>query len=111
VYNQLKLYQYEKALYNLKKIEEIQEEYLVENSRQLEKTRELIGQVNYQLLKFPGPLELVVQTLTKTGLRNPLSNTVCECAITDVDELDLRQFAPRKPETCSKMSGHKVSYA
>ena len=110
----MKLYQYDEALKYLKEMERIQEDQLDPDSRKLQKTKELIGAVNYQMLKFPGFIELCVRALTSSGgMRNPLNNTLCQCACVDPDaeELDLRPCLPKRPQISSKMSGHKVSYA
>lgn len=113
VYSHLKLYNYEKALECLLETERIQETVLTDDDRSLEKTRELLSSVHYQILKFPGPIEIFMRALTKNGLRNPLNNTTCSCALVDpdADELDLRPCVPKRPQVSSKMSGHKVSYA
>lgn len=113
VYSHLKLYDYEKAREYMLEMRDIQESILEEDSRSLLKTKELLAAVQYQILKFPGPIELLMRYLTESGLRNPLTKTTCSCACVDPDsdEMDLRPCAPKRPQVTSKMSGHKVSYA
>jgi len=112
-YCHLKLTNHEKALEALTKAEQIQAEHLPPDSRKLTKTRELIGIVKYQILKFPGMNELFFRLITRTGIRNPFDNGLCECSCASpaLEEDDIEQHILKRPQNSSKMSGHKVTYA
>lgn len=115
VYVHLRLFQYEQALQHLHVVEYIQEEEFGTDSQQLKNTRDLIGSVNYQLLKFPNPKEVVVKSMATNGFRNPFTKKLCDCAcfggeVEDVD-LELHSYSLKRPYNRSKMSGHKVAYA
>jgi hypothetical protein len=65
----------------------------------MESVYEIMGEVNYQIFKFP--------TLAETA------NLAMGCGICSQgeEEIDLSALAPRKPANGSKMSGHRMTYA
>jgi hypothetical protein len=60
----------------------------------LEKTHKLMGDVNYEIFKFP-------------SAGRALSCGMC----VDTVEIDLEAWIPKKPANGSKMSGHRMTYA
>ena len=105
--------EYEEALDQLQMEEEIQLDLLGEKSRRLKKTRAMISEIQYELLKFPSLPEMFNRAMTKGGMKNPVTNKLlCSCGHGEVSELaSLGSFQPIKPDITSKMSGHKISYA
>ena len=104
IYCQVSLFEFEDAFDNLRRLEE----YLTENrhktksaSSELRRTHELMGEVNYQIFKFP--------TLADYTSRLPCTNT-CGCA-DDRETVNVNHWVPKKPVNGSKMSGHRMSYA
>jgi hypothetical protein len=65
----------------------------------LENVYEVMGEVNYQIFKFP--------TLAETA------NRAMGCALCSDgrEEIDLSVWVPKKPANGSKMSGHRMTYA
>ena len=104
IYCQVSLFEFEDAFDNLRRLEE----YLTENrhktksaSSELRRTHELMGEVNYQIFKFP--------TLADYTSRLSCTNT-CGCA-DDRETVNVNHWVPKKPVNGSKMSGHRMSYA
>ena len=105
IYCQVVLYEFEDAFDNLRLLEE----YLsrakgskVKNAKyDLRKTHELMGEVNYQIFKFP--------TLSDYTSRMSCTNG-CGCT-DDRDNVDVTIWFPKKPVNGSKMSGHRMTYA
>jgi hypothetical protein len=96
------LYKFEGAFDNLRSLEE----YL--NSRKykgkgtnddLQKTHELMGEVNYHIFKFP--------TITEYSSRA----LGCGLCADDRDTIEINEWYPKKPTNGSKMSGHRMTYA
>ncbi len=104
IYCQVVLFEFEDAFENLRRLEE----YLTDNrhkmksaSSELRRTHELMGEVNYQIFKFP--------TLADYTSRLACTNT-CGCA-DDRETVNVNYWVPKKPVNGSKMSGHRMSYA
>jgi len=104
IYCQVVLFEFEEAFDNLRRLEE----YLTSNRgksktvvHELRRTHELMGEVNYQIFKFP--------TLSDYTSRLACTNG---CGCTD-DRLDVNvtNWIPKKPVNGSKMSGHRMAYA
>lgn len=105
IYCQVVSFQFEDAFDNLRRLEE----YLTTKARdkhknaasELRKTHQLMGEVNYQIFKFP--------TLSDYTSRLTCTNT-CGCA-DDRANVDVSNWFPKKPVNGSKMSGHRMTYA
>jgi len=112
VYNHMMLCEYEKALKYLKEIEKIIEESYEPDIIKLNDTRDLIHATHYEMLKFPGPMELISRCLINGGLRNPFNHTLFHfiCTRPETNEISLQLCMPRRPEIIIKMVGHKISY-
>lgn len=104
IYCQVILFEFEEAFDNLRRLEE----YLTKNRNksktavhELRRTHELMGEVNYQIFKFP--------TLSDYTSRLSCTNG-CGC---NDDRLDVNvtKWTPKKPVNGSKMSGHRMAYA
>jgi len=97
IYLQLLHKDYEAALKTLCSLEDIQIETSGDkDSKDAALTRRLMGQVNYEVLKYP----------TTAGCG------VFACSIGDSDDdMDLETWKPKKPNNGSKMSGHRVTCA
>ena len=104
IYCQVVLFEFEEAFENLRRLEE----YLTNNRgksktalHELRRTHELMGEVNYQIFKFP--------TLSDYTSRLSCTNG---CGCTD-DRMDVNvtNWMPKKPINGSKMSGHRMAYA
>mmetsp|Transcript_11277 Transcript_11277/g.16574 ORF Transcript_11277/g.16574 Transcript_11277/m.16574 type:complete len:477 (-) Transcript_11277:56-1486(-) len=97
IHLQLKNQDYENALKMLCSLEDIQVEIAGDkSSKELAETRKLMGQVNYQVLKYP----------TTAGCG------IFTCSVGETDEdMDLSNWTPDKPKNGSKMSGHRVTCA
>eukprot|EP00934_Nitzschia_sp_Nitz4_P001517 Nitzschia sp. Nitz4//scaffold149_size55946//37788//39427//NITZ4_006600-RA/size55946-augustus-gene-0.72-mRNA-1//-1//CDS//3329536827//1517//frame0 len=99
VYCTIKMYQFDEAFENLRLLEEF---YSTRGSKaktaaeDLEKTNELMGDVNYQLFKFPSLADLT---------------RGCGFFADDKDNIPVDEWAPTKPANGSKMSGHRMTYA
>ena len=103
IYCLVRLYEFEQAFDNLRLLED----YLsarAQNSKSaaddLKKTHELMGEVNYQIFKFPTIAEY---TLRAVG--------ACGSCTDDRDGIDVDPWFPKKPSNGSKMSGHRMTYA
>jgi len=95
IYLQLLHKDYESALKTLCSLEDIQIETAGDkDTKEIEITRRLMGQVNYEVLKYP-----------TTGCG------VFGCSLGDEDEIDLEIWKAKKPNNGSKMSGHRVTCA
>mmetsp|Transcript_13902 Transcript_13902/g.39961 ORF Transcript_13902/g.39961 Transcript_13902/m.39961 type:complete len:698 (+) Transcript_13902:312-2405(+) len=105
--------EYEEALDQLNAAEDIQLDVLGEKSRRRKKTRAMISAVQYEMLKYPTVGEIFNRAMTRGGMKNPVTNKLlCSCGNGEVSELaSLGNFQPLKPDSSSKMSGHKISYA
>lgn len=68
-------------------------------SQDMENVYEIMGEVNYQIFKFP--------TLAETA------NLALGCSLCSPgrEDIDLSALAPKKPANGSKMSGHRMTYA
>jgi hypothetical protein len=67
-------------------------------AEEMENVYEIMGEVNYQIFKFP--------TLAETA------NLALGCGLCQGREcIDLSALAPKKPANGSKMSGHRMTYA
>lgn len=104
IYCQVVMFEFEEAFENLRRLEE----YLTANRgktksavSELRRTHELMGEVNYQIFKFP--------TLADYTSRLSCTNG---CGLTD-DRADVSvtNWVPKKPVNGSKMSGHRMAYA
>lgn len=69
------------------------------NAKDLALIAELMGEVNYQIFKFPSLAESANRALG-CGLCNDTR-----------DDIDLSAWVPKKPANGSKMSGHRMTYA
>lgn len=104
IYCQVILYDFEAAFENLRNLEE----YLTTNrnknktaATELRRTHELMGEVNYQIFKFP----------TLADYTSRLSCTAsCGCS-DDRENVNAKNWYPKKPINGSKMSGHRMAYA
>lgn len=104
IYCQVLLFEFEDAFENLRRLEE----YLTANrsktkgaASELRRTHELMGEVNYQIFKFP--------TLSDYTSRLTCTNG-CGCS-DDRAEINVASWLPKKPLNGSKMSGHRMAYA
>lgn len=102
IYCQIRLYEFEPAFDNLRLLED----YLstkgqkTKNAAQdLEKAHELMGEVNYQIFKFPSIAEYTTRAVG------------CGLCADDRDGIDVDPWFPKKPANGSKMSGHRMTYA
>jgi hypothetical protein len=102
IFCQATLRQWEDSMKNL----ELLDEYLTTKgskaknaAEDLEDVYEIMGEVNYQIFKFP--------TLAETA------NIAMGCSLCshDREEINLSALAPKKPINGSKMSGHRMTYA
>jgi hypothetical protein len=91
---QLKLKDFEGTLKTLCSLEDIQIELGDQDDQELMLTRRLMGQVNYQVLKYPS-----------TGCG------IFSCTSDPDEALDIGSWIPKKPLNSSKMSGHRITYA
>mmetsp|Transcript_15976 Transcript_15976/g.23576 ORF Transcript_15976/g.23576 Transcript_15976/m.23576 type:complete len:314 (+) Transcript_15976:162-1103(+) len=82
---------YETALGVLGELEDIQLGLYDAESRQVKETRELMGAVNYELLKYP--------------------SAMCFMFNNEDEGPNLTNWKPKMPTNGSKMSGHRVTYA
>eukprot|EP00537_Pseudo-nitzschia_pungens_P003368 CAMPEP_0172367352 /NCGR_PEP_ID=MMETSP1060-20121228/20858_1 /TAXON_ID=37318 /ORGANISM="Pseudo-nitzschia pungens, Strain cf. cingulata" /LENGTH=494 /DNA_ID=CAMNT_0013091573 /DNA_START=82 /DNA_END=1566 /DNA_ORIENTATION=+ len=105
VYCQVVLFEFEDAFDNLRLLEE----YLTSRARDkvknaasdLRRTHQLMGEVNYQIFKFP--------TLSDYTSRLSCTNG-CGCS-DDRATVNISNWIPKKPVNGSKMSGHRMTYA
>lgn len=109
----IKSCEYQDALDQLDVAEDILLDVLGTKSRRLKKTRDMIACVQYEMLKFPSVGELFNRAMTKGGVKNPITqNLLCSCGNGEVSDLEaMKKFQPTRPESSSKLSGHKISYA
>lgn len=94
VYLELKLHNFEEALKTLCSFEDILIETKSSDKKAMETTKKLMGQVNYQVMKYPG---CSLFSCTEDG--------------SEEESLSLDYWAPKKPVNGSKMSGHRVTCA
>jgi len=104
VYCQVVLYEFEDAFENLRLLED----YLIANkgrtrnsANDLRRTHQLMGEVNYQIFKFPTLSDYTSRLACTSG---------CGCT-DDRDNVDVTHWYPKKPVNGSKMSGHRMTYA
>jgi tetratricopeptide (TPR) repeat protein len=105
IYCQVRLYEFEDAFDNLRLLED----YLSAKggrtkknaANDLRRTHQLMGNVNYQIFKFP--------TLSDYTSRLSCTNG-CGCT-DDRESVDVTHWFPKKPVNGSKMSGHRMTYA
>ena len=96
IFCQIQMKQWDKAFANLEALDD----YLKTKGKgknlkeDQESVRKLMGDVNYQIFKFP-------------SLSGALSCGMCA----DSAEIDLTAWIPKKPANGSKMSGHRMNYA
>jgi tetratricopeptide (TPR) repeat protein len=95
----LHLQQYEQAFPLIELLEDLQHEISVKPA-EYDRTRKLLGEVNYQILKLP-------------SLSNA-TNRALGCAVCmggEEEDVNLDAWIIEKPENTSKMSGHRVTHA
>lgn len=104
IYCQVIVYEFEDAFDNLRLLED----YLSANkgktrnsTNEKRRTHQLMGEVNYQIFKFP--------TLSDYTSRLACTNG-CGCT-DDRSSIDVTHWYPKKPVNGSKMSGHRMTYA
>jgi tetratricopeptide (TPR) repeat protein len=93
-----RLEQWNKAFPLLEILEDLQRD-IDPVSPEQDVTRQLMGEVNYQILKLPS-----IQEATNRALG-------CAVCIGSSDEVSLEDWIIEKPENTSKMSGHRVTHA
>jgi len=99
IYCQTSLQQWEAAFTNLQSLED----YLNTRGKgknladDLRNTHELMGEVNYQIFKFPTLAESIAPAMG--------------CGYCTSDDVELSAWVPKKPANGSKMSGHRMTYA
>jgi hypothetical protein len=101
IYCQVKVFEFEDAFDNLRLLEEylnVKGRKMKNSSLDLRRTHKLMGDVNYQLFKFP----------TLTDVTSRFSCGLCS---DDRDSVDIEVWFPKKPANGSKMSGHRMTYA
>jgi tetratricopeptide (TPR) repeat protein len=101
IFCQIKLYEFEDAFDNLRILEDYlnTKGYKKKNSVvDLRRTHKLMGEVNYQIFKFP-------------TLADYSSRFSCGMCGDDRDAVDVNAWFPKKPANGSKMSGHRMTYA
>ncbi|KAG7354995.1 tetratricopeptide repeat family protein [Nitzschia inconspicua] len=101
IHCQIKQYEFEDAFDNLRLLED----YLStragktkSTASDLRRTHKLMGEVNYQIFKFP-------------TLSDYTSRLSCGMCADDRDAIDPSYWFPKKPANGSKMSGHRMTYA
>ena len=93
IYVQIIMTDFESALQSLCALEDMQGVSKSKPGREVQETRKLMGQVNYQVMKYPGC-------------------SVMSCADEGTEEtINLDYWFPSKPLNGSKMSGHRVTCA
>lgn len=103
IYCQIRLYDFENAFDNLRLLEEylsLKGPRTRSNVEDIDKTHELMGEVNYQIFKFPSIAEYTRRAVGSCGI----------CA-DDRDAINVDAWFPKKPANGSKMSGHRMTYA
>lgn len=104
IYCQVLLYEFEEAFDNLRSLEDFlsaNRGKIRNGTNELRRTHQLMGEVNYQIFKFP--------TLSDYTSRLACTNG-CGCT-DDRDNVDVTHWYPKKPVNGSKMSGHRMTYA
>lgn len=101
IFCQIKQYQFEDSFDNLRLLED----YLCtkgskakSSTGDLRRTHRLMGEVNYQIFKFP-------------TISDYTSRLACGMCADDRDSIDASFWFPQKPTNGSKMSGHRMTYA
>lgn len=103
IFCQIRLYQFELAFDNLRLLEDwlaTKGQNMRNVAEDLDKAHELLGEVNYQIFKFPTLVEYTVRAVGSCGL-----------CTDDRDAVDVEDWFPQKPANGSKMSGHRMTYA
>ena len=110
---QIRQCKYQEALDQLNAAADIQLDVLGAKSRRLRKTRVMISEVEDEMSKHPSVAEFFNRAMTRGGMTYPFSNTLlCQCDDGELSKLaSLGNFQLLKPDSSSKMSGHKISYA
>jgi pentatricopeptide repeat protein len=101
IYCQVKLYRFEDAFDNLRLLEEylcVKGRKMKNSAIDLNRTHNLMGQVNYQIFRFPSITDFT-------------SRFSCGMCADDREGVDVDPWAPKKPANGSKMSGHRMTYA
>jgi hypothetical protein len=93
VYLELKMADFESALKTLCAFEDIQHE-TKRDKKEIDNTKKLMGQVNYQVMKYPG-----------------CSMFTCTNEDDSDVAINLDNWVPKQPVNGSKMSGHRVTCA
>mmetsp|Transcript_26880 Transcript_26880/g.63147 ORF Transcript_26880/g.63147 Transcript_26880/m.63147 type:complete len:479 (+) Transcript_26880:339-1775(+) len=104
IYCQVVLFEFEDAFDNLRQLEEYMTNSRSKsknNVQELRRTHELMGEINYQIFKFP--------TLSDYTSRLSCTNG-CGCN-DDRKDVNVKNWIPKKPINGSKMSGHRMAYA
>jgi tetratricopeptide (TPR) repeat protein len=101
IHCQVKLYKFDEAFDNLRLLEEyltVKGNKMKNSAIDLKRTHKLMGEVNYQIFKFP----------VLTDYTSRFSFGMC----TDERQgIDVDAWFPKKPANGSKMSGHRMTYA
>ena len=110
---QIRQCKYQEALDQLNAAEAIQLDILGAKSRRLRKTRVMISEVEDEMSKLPAVTEIFNRAMTRGGMTYPFTNTLlCQCDDGELSKLaSFGNFQLLKPDSSSKMSGHKISYA
>lgn len=101
IYCEIERYQYEEAFDNLRVLEDhlsTKGGKSKSNATDLRRAHRLMGEVNYQIFKFPTVADL-------TGRFG------CGMCADGRDIVDASFWFPKKPANGSKMSGHRMTYA
>jgi len=100
IYCQIRLHEFEAAFDNLRLLEEwlaTKGQHMRRAAEDLEKTHELLSEVNYQIFRFP----TLADYTGRFGL----------CTGDGAELVDAEDWFPKKPANGSKMSGHRMTYA
>jgi tetratricopeptide (TPR) repeat protein len=95
----VRLEQFSEALENLRVLEELQDD-LNDDQEELDSTRKLMGEVNYEILRLPSLSDATNRALGCALCMGPAEEGV-----------NLEAWVIAKPENTSKMSGHRVTHA
>jgi hypothetical protein len=114
IYCQIKLFEYQEAFHQLKVFEGIisTKESDVIPSRDLQTTHELMGELNFHLMKKTTFADYTRQMAGKSCGVIPLNvNAFCEYTEQTREAIHVEMWFPPKPSNGSKMTGHRLSYA
>uniref|UniRef100_A0A7S0CIA6 Uncharacterized protein n=1 Tax=Proboscia inermis TaxID=420281 RepID=A0A7S0CIA6_9STRA len=108
----MQIFSWQEARESLYRILTIQRLHYDKGHDLVEDTKELIRKVDYQILNFPTITDAISMGITQ-NIRNPFNDKCIKVSFLgplseDIKEL---QMELEPPENCSKLSGHKVSYA